>query len=160
MNIQGVKHFDTGPRPACICRTASKRLIKFGVKCMRVYYNMLNVTKHAYISSCLNDADASRAWGDIQLTRHARLSCMRGNIKSWCKRYIRRNALRSEPRALTDGSVAQDGDLARFRLRHLYLFPTTSISTCKRACAVWKKRNHMDLIRYIVTASWSLNGIR
>lgn len=45
-----------------------KRLIKFGVKCMNVYYNMLNVTKHAYISSCLNDADASRAWGDIQLT--------------------------------------------------------------------------------------------
>jgi len=80
---------------------------------------------------------------------HARISCMRRNIKSWCKRYI---TIIDEQRALTDGSVAQDGDLARFRLRHLYLFPTTSISTCKRAWAVWKKRNHMDLIRYCVTA--------
>lgn len=129
-----------------------------GVGCVMLY-----VTKHAFFSSCFNACGCSTrmGWHSAHESTHESHACGEiskddANDTQNTKQTLR--SARGPCETLTDGSVAQDGDLARFRLRHLYLFPTTSISTCKRACPVWNKRNHMDLIRHCVTELRSLNG--
>lgn len=114
-NAWNNKHLETRLRPACICRTAFASQRQIRVKCMRMHGAFQDLMCHR---ACLLQP-VIKCMRERRVT-FTRISC----IAIRCKRRV---ATR-----LTDGSVAQDGDLSRFRLRHLYLFSTASISTWKR----------------------------